>query len=792
MFTYPDDIYEKLEFDKVLSKIAVYCYGAPAKSLILGMRPFDNRRKIERMLDEIQEFQKSMDLGYEFPLSFYESIDEELKLLAKIDYVLDVEQYISIYVHMRMIREIELFFEPAERKAELPLLYLISNQITIDPQILDSFQAVFSDDGKIRMDASPDLERIFKLIISKERELNKAFARSIEKYRKLGYLTDNLESVKNSRRVLSVNAENKRKIKGVIHDESSTGKTVFIEPEEILEINNELFELEADKRQEIYRILKALSAQLRPYIDDFALWQKILVRYDVIRAKALFAISYEGRRPKISDKSELHYKSAYHPLLYLMNKEQEKATVPFDLELDSRKRMLVISGPNAGGKSVTLKTVGLMQLMLQAGLFIPVEEDSSFMIFQNLMIDIGDQQSLEGDLSTYSSRLIHMKKFVESANRRSMILIDEFGSGSDPKMGGAIAEAVLHALVGKKCFSVITTHYSNIKNYAYKSANILNGAMLFDKKALKPTYKLKLGQPGSSFAFELARQIGLQEEILNYARKKTGKASETIDKLLIDLQSEKKQLDDALEATEAEKGRLNRLIETYERMKDDLEIRRKKLKKEAREKSYLNLSDSEREIQKLIREARKTKQEEELRALSSKLKSMKEEARDEIKDLSNTIFREEAEKVKDLKRGDYVKLKSGGDPGRVIDFDDKKVKLEMGMLQVEVPRSEIINSKAPINARKSSVVTKTVHNPHALESKLDIRGYSKAEAEATVQEFLDNALLGSSSLLKILHGKGTGVLKKLVWAKAKEYKDITKIWHPEEEFGGAGVSFIKF
>jgi len=792
MHLYPEDISEKLEFERICQLLSDYCCGDPARQMILDMRVFNNRVRIERMLDEVQEFQKCLDLGYVFPLSQYNEIGDELVLLSKVDYVLELEQYLSIFDHIRIIRDIRQFFDAGEHVGNLPLLTSISDQIELNPEMIRAFESVFNEEGKIKPDASPELRAIIKATVSKERELNKIFGQLIEKYRKSGYLTDNYESVKNSRRVLSVAAEFKRKIKGVVHDESSTGKTVFIEPQEILQVNNELFDLDAQKRQEVYRILRGLSASIRPYISDLELWQKILLRYDVIRAKALFAQSYNGRRPDISEDRSIKIHQARHPLLYLKNKEMGKPTVAFSLELNSEKRMLVISGPNAGGKSVTLKTIGLCQLMLQAGLLIPVEDNSSIPVYSKLMIDIGDQQSIEGDLSTYSSRLLHMKHFVSSANKNTLVLIDEFGSGSDPKMGGAIAEAVLDSLVSKRCFAVITTHYSNIKNYAFRSENILNGAMLFDSEALKPTYRLRVGQPGSSFAFELAKQIGLQEGILSYAGKKAGKESEQVDKLLIQLQEEKKALDEALLNTYDEKERLSRLIENYEKMKQELDIRRKRLKKEAREKTYLNISDTEKEIQKLLRQAKKQNTESDLKKLANKVKEAKSEARDEIKALSDTIFSEEIKKVKDLEVGQYVKLRSGGEAGKVVSFDDKKVKLEMGMIQMEVPRSEILMSMEPLKTQTRSIITDTVNNPYAFESELDIRGYSKAEAEASVQEFLDNALLGSAKRLKVLHGKGSGVLKKVVWAKAREYKDIEKIWHPEAEFGGHGVTFLSF
>ena len=453
---------------------------------------------------------------------------------------------------------------------------------------------------------------------------------------------------------------------------------------------------------------------------------------------------------------------------------------------------MVISGPNAGGKTVTLKALGLNQLMLQSGMLIPVRDDSKMMIFNKIMIDIGEQQSIEGDLSTYSSRLLNMKFFAEKSDRNSLILIDEFGSGSDPKMGGAIAEAVLHSIVNRKCMGIITTHYSNIKNYAFKSPNIVNGAMLFDKDELQPTFKLKVGQPGSSFAYEIADKIGLPKKILNYAKNLTGKKNNQVDKLLIELQHEKKVLEDKLLENYDESYRLNKLIKNYESMKDELSIRRKKLKLEAKEKNYLNLSDYERELQRLISEVKKEKNTEKAKVLLSDIKNKRKESRSNIQELTEEVFQKEIEEVKDLKVGQFVKLRSGGDSGKVISFTDRKVAIEMGIMKFEVPRSEIISANEPLKLKTKTIVTDTVLNPQTIETSLDIRGYSKSEAMDSMQEFLDNALMSSVLQLKILHGKGSGVLKKVVWGKAKEYKDIKKIWHPTDDFGGQGVTYISF
>ena len=609
MNIYPTDIFEKLEFDKILERLSNYCLGEPAKKLVENIRLFNNKSSIGRLLDEVVEYQRSMELDNEVPVHYYESILDELRLLKTVDYVLEIDSYLKIYNHIVNISELVNFFKNIDNKKSFPLLSGICEQVEFDSALVKRFEKIFDEEGKVKSSASSELSKIFSSISSKERELEKVFGTIASKYKQDGFLSDTVESFKNSRRVLAVSSEKKRKIKGIVHDESFTGKTVFIEPAEVIDLNNDLFELEARKTHEIYKILKELSNFLRPYIDDFLLWQRITVRYDLIRAKARFARDYEGARPDLSEDSTMHIKDVYHPLLFLLNKKAHKETVPFDLRMDVDKRILIISGPNAGGKSVTLKSLGLNQLMLQSGMLIPVRSDSSFMLFNKIMIDIGDQQSLEGDLSTYSSRLVHMKHFIKNADKNTLLLMDEFGSGTDPKVGGAIAEGVLDKLVKKNCFSLITTHYSNIKNYGYKSKSILNGAMLFDKEELQPTYRLKVGQPGSSFAFEIAHKIGLPKEVLDYAKTKAGKDAETVDQLLIDLQYEKQQLEKQLLVTFDKQHDLNNLMKNYETMKDDLVIRRKKLKLEAKEKAYLNLTESEKEVQALIKNLKKEKNE---------------------------------------------------------------------------------------------------------------------------------------------------------------------------------------
>ena len=793
MRLYPEDISTKLEYDKILERLAKFCLGAPAVERILALRILSDKNLISKLLEEVVEYQKSIELLTEIPLSRYESVHEDLRQLRTVDIVLDTEAYLRIHALALLVADMKRFFSIKENRTEFPLLKNIADKSEIEAELLSKFEKIFDEEGQVRPTASPTLKKIYDNIRSKERELESVFKRLAQKYQQEGLLTDSVESFKNSRRVLSVNAENKRKIRGIIHDESATGRTVFIEPDGVIDLNNDLFELEARKRNEIYKILKQLGNYLRPFLDDILMWQRVLTRFDVIRAKAKFSSVYGGVRPGVTLDEGFALKEAYHPLLKLINDEVGKKTIPFNLRLDDKKSILVISGPNAGGKSVTLKSLGLNQMMLQAGMLVPVHPESRFTIFKRIMIDIGDQQSLEGDLSTYSSRLIHMKKFVREADGDTLVLMDEFGSGSDPKMGGAIAEAVLDELVRKKCYGLITTHYSNIKNYAYKSRSILNGAMLFDKDELSPTYRLKVGQPGSSFAFEIADKIGLPRKLLNYAKHKAGKDSKTVDKLLIDLQHEKQVLEEQLLEAFEERHRLEKLIKGYETMKDNFDIRRKKMKLQSKEKEQVQITRYERELQELIKEIKKERSLEKAREAALKLRQDRESKVTEAKHISDEVYKKEVEKLGTLEIGQFVKLKGSAEPGKVIAIEEDKVRLEIGIMQFEVPKSSLVHANQPLKMKPKSINLNMLSVNEKADTELDIRGYSKSEALDAIQDFLDDALMSNSiNHLKILHGKGTGVLQRTLWQKAREYKDIKKIWHPEEEFGGRGVTYISF
>ena len=506
----PKDLFEKLEFNKVIDLTVKECLGDLGVEAAKAIQPSTNLKVIQRSLAEVAEMKLSITENDKFPGAAYFEINEELKMLEIAGYVLPEEGLQRINTILLLTRDIFSFFKP-EKRDLYPHLYQIIQSVTFDESLIQEIERVIDEEGNIRPDASPELARIRRAVNGKQRELDRVFRGIIQDYRGKGMLTDNVESFRNGRRVLSVPAEHKRQVRGIIHDESASGKTTFIEPERVIEINNDIFDLHQKEKREIYRILKDLSALLRPYTPLMRIYQSLLVRYDVVQAKARLGIRINGEQPELQEKPTFQIIEGYHPLLLLKNKQYAKKTVPFTLDLHKPNRLLMLSGPNAGGKSITLKSVGLIQLMVQSGFLVPLDPVSKLGIFENFFADIGDQQSLEDDLSTYSSHLKNMRTFLETADDKSLVLIDEFGSGTDPAIGGAIAESILRELNFKKIFGVITTHYSNLKIFAFKTKGIVNGSMNFDKDTLSPTYELKVGKPGSSYAYEIAQKSGLSK-----------------------------------------------------------------------------------------------------------------------------------------------------------------------------------------------------------------------------------------------------------------------------------------
>ncbi len=793
MFLYPKDIKEKLEYTKVIEQVSKECLSAMSKKYFENIEVLTDFEAISRLLNETEEYKKALIRGEGLPIHHFENISEDVNLLRKEGYVLETESIRNIYGIVHMGLELVRHFDDIEKRKLSPLISEVVSCIVIDNKLTQEIDRVLDDEGEVRPNASEELAKISKTIRSKERELDKVFNDVLESYRQQGFLADTSESIKNGRRVLTVSAESKRRVPGIIHDESNTGKLLYVEPEAVININLNLYNLHAERRHEIYKILRQLCAFLRPYADTLLVIQDILIRLDIIRAKAKFAYRVNAIKPILTDKPIFGLKTAYNTVLALKNEPTGEAVVPFDLELYGPNRILVLSGPNAGGKSVALKTVGLLQLLIQSGLLITADENSQLGIFKKIFVDIGDQQSLEDDLSTYSSHLTNMHVVSQNVDSDSMVLIDEFGSGTDPKIGGAIAEAILVDINYKKAFGVITTHYSNLKFYAFKAKGIVNGSMEFDKANLTPTFRMHVGKPGSSFAYEIAQKIGLHPRIIKYAQNKTGKNEKAIDEMLTTLMAEKKEFEDKLASLLEKEDRLERLIKTYETMNADLDIKKKKLKLQAKEQATSKIVEQNQEVEKLIKEIRRNQNAAKAQKLAEQLKIEKEEKINSLKELKQEVFEKEVVKnAVPLVVGAHAKMRNGTNYGIIKKIDKNMAEIEMGFITLKVPIIDLVSIHEPIKTQIGPSVKTQLIGTERPDTQLDIREYTKMDALRMVQDFMDKALLNNTYELKIIHGVGTGVMKREVRKILKDYKDVKDIWHPEPEQGGEGVTYVRF
>ena len=787
----PADAHLSIEFEKVIALIQSYCIAEPA-SLAIEEQEFYHKPEILNLqLDLVAEYKSFLDVAEDLPIAFYRDISKALKALSTNGYVLELDDIREIHQIITTVFEIDAFFM-TEKKTKAPKLFTLFDYAEKPAQLNKIIPNVLNEEGQVKDNASPELHKIVKAIRSKEQQVFKEFNTILSKYKQQGVLSQSEESYRNGRRVLSIPSEYKRKIKGIIHDESGTGKTSFIEPESVVLINNEIMELELDKRKEIYKILKELCTSLRNYGPLIQQYQDILTELDVIRAKAKLAVSLDANRPKIVDTPCFKLIEAYHPLLLLKNQKLGIKTVPLTLEMTPNNRIFLISGPNAGGKSVSLKTVGLIQLMVQIACLVPVHPDTEIGLYEQLCCDIGDQQSLEDDLSTYSSRLKNMKAFLDHGNERSLILIDEFGSGTDPKMGGSIAQSILFELNKLKIYAVITTHYSNLKVFAYKTKGIVNGAMHFDQEKLQPTYELIVGKPGSSFAFEIAEKVGLPKKLLHFAKKNAGTNLRAMDKLINDLQSQQKQLNDQLESITSKEKTLDRLTKSYHNMQREMEVKRKKFRKEKKEFEVNDKIQDKRQLEKLVKELRENQNLERAKEELKKAKVEQKVVEKTVTQLNEEIFdhipSNEVPKV-----GDHVKTRNGSLIGVLVKIKKKDAVIQTGNMEITAALAECVKIAQPLEInQKKRINTYLQTDTSTITSKLDIRGYRRSEALLMLEEFLDNALMSNSTHLEIIHGTGSGVLRRAAREKLKEYKDVREVSSPPDAQGGEGVTLVKF
>jgi len=692
MKLFPSSGLQLIEFDKIKALLSAYCNTSYAKDKAEHLRIHTRIDFIAPELQQSHEYKLLIQNQLNFPGEYVFNLEREIKMLSIQGAVLSGGQIMLIKGLTESIHRLFRWFDE-ERKTGYPGLYKVISHTHYEKKIISIIEAVLDEKGNVMDGASEALSEIRLALYRKRNELRRQFDRIVSKLNKSGYLADIEESFMNGRRVLAVFAEQKRLVKGILHGESESRRTAFIEPEETIELNNAIFSLENQEQKEVQRILQGLTLQLSLYSELIATYFEIAGELDFIRAKAKLAIDINGNYPSVTDKAVVKLRNACHPLLYIYNKKAGKTTVPVSITLDSASRILVISGPNAGGKTVTLKTIGLLQLMIQSGLLVPCSPDSEFGIFKQMMIHIGDTQSIEFELSTYSSHLKSMKHFLENANGKTMFFIDELGSGSDPNLGGAFAEVILEELSKKHAMGVVTTHYLNLKVMANKVSGIINGAMAFDEKNLLPLYTLIIGKPGSSYTFSIAERIGLNPILINKAKQLVEEEHYKLDKLLNrteqDLQTidtEKKRLDKLLKENEQLKQKMQGFIEK-ESHKQQVELLKEQNKVSEERLSYLK--DMERKLKALVLEWRKAENKDEVVKLIHAL-LFKQKDRMVVSKQQKKIDAKYEEVEGEVKEGDSVKMKSSRQVGTVKEIRGKKAIVQIGIIPITVSKNELI------------------------------------------------------------------------------------------------------
>jgi len=792
---YPENFEIKIGFAQVRDMLLELCLSPLGRQHVNRMQFLNRHDLVQRLLEQTNEFKQLLESDAEIPLQYYFDVTASLDRAAIQNTFLDVQDFFEIKMSLRTIRDSQRFIASAE-EGKYESLKALGADVTVERSLIAALDKVVDDAGAVRDDATPELQRLKRDLIAQQGVLRKTISSIIRHAKNEGWTPADAEpTIRGGRLVIPVIAEHKRRIKGLIHDESNTGQTVYIEPESIFELNNEIKDLSNAYHRELIRILTSLTNTLRSHIPELRKAYQYLGLLDFIRAKAAFARRVEATMPTLHKFPHIKWVQAVHPLLYLAHRQLGKSIVPMDLELTQDQRILLISGPNAGGKSVSLKTVGLVQYMLQCGMLIPAADNSEAGIFHDIFIDIGDEQSIENDLSTYSSHLTNMKKFVTVADKKSLVLIDEFGTGTEPVLGGAIAEAVLQNLNDSKVYGVITTHYTNLKNFAERTPGIVNGAMRYDHKNLQPLYQLEIGKPGSSFAIEIARKIGLPKHIVDKASSLVGKDKIRYDRLLEELETEKQELEKKQrEATKLE-DKLKRNVKDYQDLKNYLEDSKQDIMREAKGKAKLLLKDANQKIEFTIQQIKQSQAE----------KEQTKQARQELETFATEVRKEEPRPAHKriangvIKEGDYVALVGQDSVGQVVGVKGKTAEVLFGGLKtiVKVDNLERAEGQVATKQKKAKIAEAAEGYSRGMNitqrmadfgSTLDIRGEYAEDALTRLMNFTDEAIMLGIPEIKIIHGRGNGVLRQVVRDYLHSVPEVASLGNEASERGGDGAT----
>lgn len=781
---YPEDFESKLGFDQIREKLKAYCLSDGGTAWVDNMRFSSNADFIGILLRQNLEFRQILEKGENFPSRHFYDGQDWLKRITLEGNWLEAEDFLHLAYALQTILDCKEFLNKS--KDVYPELNKLTEPVTLGGILIAEVNRTIDDKGVVRDSASPELGRIRRSLRDEQIRLRRLADQLYKNAVAEKWVPEGaLPTIREGRIVIPILAEHKRRIKGFILDESATGQTVFLEPAEMLDANNEIRELEHAEKREVVRILMQLTDRFRQDLPALGKAFQFLAQIDFIRAKGRLALEIGADLPILEKRPELTWYNARHPLLFLSLKGKREV-VPLSIELSHVNRMLLISGPNAGGKSVALKTIGLLQYMFQCGLLIPLSDRSRVGVFHQIFLDIGDQQSIENDLSTYSSHLRNMNVFLQKATEKSLVLMDELGSGTDPDFGGAIAQAILDSLLTKRVWGVATTHYYNLKLFAGQRQGIQNAAMRFDDRNLIPLYQLDQGKPGSSFALEIARKTGLPAETLAEAEKLVGKDLAGFESLVRSLEKEKQELSVRLKQMEKKDAALTQSLARYETLSNELESRKKQILDKAKADAAALLQNTNREIEKTIRHIRENRAE--------KKETVK--VRRSLEELTSRVKAPAKQKDAqvELKQGDRVRISGQEGSGVITQIQGKTATVQFGELKsiVKVDRLEKITAAVEKEiATRLRTAGIDVHAKRAnFQSTLDIRGKRVEEVGAILDQFMDTAILLAQGELRILHGKGEGVLRKVVRDTLKRYKEVASVSDEHVERGGDGITVV--
>ena len=826
---YPASFEQKIGFDRVREQVAARCTMQAARERIAAEGFSTSPREIERRLALADEMRQVLDMERDFPGGEYPDIDYIVAKLRVEGSFLDVAEVAVLRRALSAVGGIVAFI--LSRQLRYPALYARTRGVGVFPEIVRRIEAILDEFGNVRDNASVELMQIRRAIREHEGLAAKRLQAVLASAKGAGIVEADAQiSIRDGRAVIPVSASNKRKLNGFIHDESATGKTFYVEPVEVVEINNELRELEYAERREIVRILSEFTDAIRPDAALIADSGDYLAEVDMLRAKGRWASENGAVRPILSTDDRLVLKNARHPLLQQTLRAAGREVVPLDLQLDRRKHILVISGPNAGGKSVCLKTTGIVQYMFQCGFLVPTSEISELPVFESLFIDIGDEQSIDNALSTYSSHLLNMKHMLAGASERTLVLIDEFGSGTEPIIGGAIAEAILERLLERGCYGVITTHYANIKYYASNTEGIANGAMAFDVQQIRPLFRLEMGKPGSSFAVEIARKIGLPEEIIRRASEKAGSDHVNLEKQLREIARDKHYWEQKRDRIRLTDRKVEELERTYAEQLGKIRSERQEILKKAKQEAQQLIADANRQIENTIRTIREAQAEKELTRLARR---ELDDFRGKVEQQVDTSEREaevareierierrqqrraerkarqgeapgtdaapEPEKPREVVEGSKVRMAGQAMVGVVQSVKGKRAQVAFGHILTTVDKSMLtVVSNSEYREATRPTTARTVVSADISARKLrfkdhiDVRGMRAAEALDAVQAFIDDALMVGVGSVSILHGKGTGALKEEIRRYLRTVPEVASAVDEHADRGGAGITIVTF